>query len=88
MVIPPTAEADSPQMSTQQSTLPIHAKNSARNPVRKNTLDPFAAPAAYYGESHNPRKVAKSRTYSAVDNTTHALLGSGVIKKERRSSHG
>lgn len=29
-------------------------------------LDPFAAPNVYYGGSHTLRKVAKSRTYSAV----------------------
>lgn len=29
-------------------------------------LDPYASPAVYYGQSHAPRKVAKSRTLSAV----------------------
>ena len=91
MVLPPVGEADPRQMSTQQSNLPIHAnaKHTTRSSIaRKNTLDPYAAPAAYYGQSHNPRQIAKSRTYSAVDNTTHAIVGNGVITKERRLSHG
>lgn len=28
--------------------------------------DPYAAPNVYYGASHSSRRVAKSRTYSAV----------------------
>jgi hypothetical protein len=28
--------------------------------------DPYASPAIYYGESHGPRKTAKSRTLSSV----------------------
>lgn len=49
--------------------------NSQHNPHEDKThpkehvsldLDPYAAPSVYYGASHHPRKVAKSRTYSAV----------------------
>ncbi len=35
-------------------------------------LDPYASPAEYYGKSHAGRKVAKSRTYSAVSHSCPA----------------
>jgi len=59
-------------MSAQKSTVPIHTKNNVKEGEHAHdrkvslNLDPFAAPDVYYGSSHNPRKVAKSRTYSAV----------------------
>lgn len=64
-------------MSLQRSELPIHPKDdSAVRPPTHHTsntnndvtldLDPYAAPNVYYGTSHSSRKVAKSRTYSAV----------------------
>lgn len=54
-------------MSLQKSEHPVLAFTEPRSP-RKPTLDtnPLAPPAEYYGKSHGPRKVAKSRTYSAV----------------------
>lgn len=65
-------------MSSQKSDLPTHpaahehvahekeqSKNGERV-VNALELDPFAAPSVYYGSSHSPRKVAKSRTLSAV----------------------
>jgi alpha,alpha-trehalase len=56
-------------MSTQKSVLPIHPTRNDHDHGNAPTsldLDPFAAPNVYYGTSHGPRKVAKSRTYSAV----------------------
>ncbi|KAK4539450.1 hypothetical protein LTR36_010927 [Oleoguttula mirabilis] len=70
-------------MSSQHSALPIHTAK----PDRKATLnlDPYAAPDVYYGASHSPRQVAKSRTYSAIDQR-HSPLESS-IRKGRRTSH-
>ena len=55
-------------MSSQKSALPVRTTSPKQNTPRKVSLDldPYAAPAEYYGKSHGPRKVAKSRTYSAV----------------------
>lgn len=65
-------------MSSQKSDLPthpaahehvVHEKEQSKNGervVNALDLDPFAAPSVYYGSSHSPRKVAKSRTLSAV----------------------
>ena len=47
-------------------------------------LDPYATPAEYYGHSHGPRKVAKSRTLSQVDARNIA----SVSAPARRTSHG
>ena len=62
-------------MSAQKSALPFRSPSS--NPDKAGLprqvtldLDPYAAPNVYYGASHNPRKVAKSRTYSAVSLAT------------------
>lgn len=53
-------------MASQKSSLPIHVKQQPSPRKVSLDLDPYAAPAEYYGKSHGPRKVAKSRTYSAV----------------------
>lgn len=64
-------------MSTQKSELPTHLKSQNGTNGHSNgydeakrfsipEIDPYASPATYYGESHNNRKVAKARTYSAV----------------------
>lgn len=54
-------------MSLQKSEHPVSTSAASPSP-RKVSLDtnPLAPPAEYYGKSHGPRKVAKSRTYSAV----------------------
>lgn len=80
----------------QKSELPTHARVTFKKEhhpngqeVQKPTLetDPYAAPNVYYGASHAPRKVAKSRTYSAHDNTINPV--SPTFKAPlRRQSHG
>ncbi|KAF2211705.1 glycoside hydrolase family 37 protein [Cercospora zeae-maydis SCOH1-5] len=50
-------------------------------------LDPYAAPNVYYGTSHNPRKVAKSRTYSAVDPGLNKVGTDNYNAPPRRLSH-
>jgi len=79
-------------MSAQKSTVPIHTKNNVKEGEHAHdrkvslNLDPFAAPDVYYGSSHNPRKVAKSRTYSAIDPHRNSLA-SGYKQPGRRTSH-
>ncbi|KAK5105844.1 hypothetical protein LTR62_001974 [Meristemomyces frigidus] len=80
-------------MSAQQSALPIHAPISKDHEhkqqtttQRKNTLDPYATPDVYYGESHGPRKVAKGRTYSSVE-PKHNTIAAGLKPQGRRQSH-
>lgn len=53
-------------MSAQKSDNSNHTTNPAVHHGPLAGLDPFAPPGVYYGKSHGPRKVAKSRTYSAV----------------------
>lgn len=60
-------------MSGQKSELPLHPiphpdgnGRDKQAPRVSLSLDPYAAPDVYYGQSHTPRQVAKSRTYSAV----------------------
>lgn len=64
-------------MSSQKSALPIHTTQDPHNNVHNEKghhehisldLDPYAPSNVYYGADHGPRKVAKSRTYSAVSN--------------------
>lgn len=75
-------------MSSQKSTVPVHSKNSTKEGEHAHdrkislNLDPYAAPDVYYGSSHNPRKVAKSRTYSAV--SLPVQPGYGVQAAEAR----
>ncbi|KAK3686947.1 alpha,alpha-trehalase nth1 [Vermiconidia calcicola] len=54
-------------MSSPKASLPIHTTTTSKPSTRRVSLelDPYASPAEYYGKSHGPRKVAKSRTYSA-----------------------
>ncbi|KAH9835953.1 Neutral trehalase [Teratosphaeria destructans] len=71
-------------MSAQQSAIPIHTKQD--NHRVSLSLDPYAAPDVYYGGSHSPRKVGKSRTYSAVDPAVNAFAGA-FKQPARRTSH-
>lgn len=55
-------------MNVQKSAVPTLTTQKTRSDDKEHTLDldPYAAPNVYYGASHSTRKVAKSRTYSAV----------------------
>ena len=77
-------------MSSQKSALPIHpSKTEKSSSVQHNNgeakvsldTDPFAAPNVYYGTSHSPRKVAKSRTYSAVSHAQKPTIHKPISKE-------
>ncbi|EME46346.1 glycoside hydrolase family 37 protein [Dothistroma septosporum NZE10] len=77
-------------MSSQQSALPHHTRKPSHQNGEQNLsldLDPYAAPSVYYGGSHSPRKVAKSRTYSAIDPPGSEPLAHSFKAPARRTSH-
>ncbi|KAI7153053.1 Neutral [Hortaea werneckii] len=82
-------------MSGQKSELPLHPNphpdgngRDKQAPRVSLSLDPYAAPDVYYGQSHTPRQVAKSRTYSAVDHSHNPLVSASSLKQPgRRTSH-
>lgn len=66
-------KSELPIRTNSSSNPSEHPRNDSHQgiPAKDDTqaiidLDPFASPAEYYGQSHAPRKVAKSRTFSAV----------------------
>ncbi|SMR41695.1 unnamed protein product [Zymoseptoria tritici ST99CH_1A5] len=88
-------------MSTQKSELAVHqptpnehhahfeqiAENRNGEQAVSLDTDPYAAPNVYYGASHNPRKVAKSRTYSAIDHASRNTIATNYKTPGRRTSH-
>lgn len=83
-------------MSSQKSALPVHPSPAASKDQivgllqRQNSstaVDPYAAPEVYYGESHSPRRLAKSRTYSAIE-PQKGKLETQLRAPGRRTSHG
>lgn len=63
-------------MSTNKSVMFEHDEHHKPPSQREITLelDPYAAPAEYYGKSHASRKVAKSRTLPAVGHHPRILI--------------
>lgn len=83
-------------MSSQKSALPIHTTQDPHNNVHNEKghhehisldLDPYAPSNVYYGADHGPRKVAKSRTYSAVDPGHNKVGTENYSAPSRRLSH-
>jgi alpha,alpha-trehalase len=77
------------------NTSPSGGKNGAtRSRESIRDVDVYAAPETYYGSSHAPRKVAKSRTMSAVsafpdrrvEHALVAIVAIGVWCSQRRMS--
>lgn len=69
--------------NVQHETIPEHKSVSHEQAIID--LDPYATPAEYYGQSHGPRKVAKSRALSTLDVRDAPIVP--LTTPHRRTSH-